>query len=786
MTLDPATPILVGAGQFVEHLESAGYRGLSPVELAAEAARRACEDALSTAALASRIDLVAGIRQFEISTPGARAPLGRSNNFPRSVALRLGADPARAILEVSGGQGPQHLLSEIAEVIASGGAKLALLVGSEAISTVRHFAAREDKPDWTEQVDGSLEDRGYGLQGLSTYYQHTHGLVGAPQPYALCENARRARLRLSREDYARRMGELFAPFTQVAARNPYSASQERQSAADLITVTPRNRIIAEPYPRLLVSRDQVNQAAALLLTSVGLARELGIAESRWVFLHGYADLRERSLIERADLGSSPAAIGACTGALEAAGIGIGQVRYFDFYSCFPVAVSNVADGLGIAADDPRGLTVTGGLPYFGGAGNNYSMHAIASMAERLRAEPGSFGLVGANGGILSKYSAGVYSTRPATWKRCDSSETQARLDAAPVPAVAYQADGAAQIETYTIVYDKGEPKHAIVVGRLDGSGARFLAMSADHDRETIERMLGEDPLGRPITVRSYGFGNRFAFTEERLNVLYPPPPKRLRSDYEFCKAERRGRVLEVTINRPEARNALHPPANLELEEIFDAYFADPELWVAILTGAGGDAFCTGNDLHWQASGKPTYMPKQGFAGLTSRLMRNKPVIAAVNGYAMGGGFEIALACDLIVADQKAQFALPEVKVGLFAGAGGIVRLPRSLPRKLAVELLLTGRRMDVAEAREHGLVNRVAEAGQALTGARELAAEIVEASPVAVQCTLEALAEADRHASAVDAARQRSSVVDRVMTSEDMVEGVMAFAQKRKPQWKGR
>ena len=160
--------------------------------------------------------------------------------------------------------------------------------------------------------------------------------------------------------------------------------------------------------------------------------------------------------------------------------------------------------------------------------------------------------------------------------------------------------------------------------------------------------------------------------------------------YEFCRVEREGRLLVVTLDRPEVMNALHPPANFELERVFDGFVADPELWVAILTGAGDRAFCAGNDLKYQASvGGKLEIPRTGFAGLTSRFDNPKPVIAAVNGVAMGGGFEIALACDLIVAAEGAIFALPEPRVGLAALAGGIHRLPRQIGQKHAMGMLLT-------------------------------------------------------------------------------------------------
>ena len=783
--IDPRTPVVVGVGQASERTDDPRYQRLSPVELAAAAAREALSDT-GAAGVAAAIDTVAGIRQFESSVPGGGAPLGRSDNYPRSVARRVGAAPARAILEVVGGQAPQHLVTELAGAIAAGSCEVALVFGSEAISTVRHLAKADDRPDFTEHVDGDLEDRGYGLAGLVSQHHISHGLTDAPSQYALLDNARRARLKQTREEYADGMGRLFAPFTRVAAMNPHAAAPTERTADELVTPTAQNRLIADPYTRYLVARDQVNQGAAVLIMSIAAAERLGVPREKWVFLHGHADLRERELLDRTDLGAGPASIMAAQHTLEVAGIGVDDVATFDLYSCFPIAVSNICDGLGLAPDDPRGLTVTGGLPFFGGPGNNYSMHAIAETVQRCRATPGSYGFVGANGGTLSKYSAGVYCTTPTGWRPDRGAALQAEIDARPAPAQARSADGWATIETYTVKHDRDGRHTGIVVGRLEADGRRFLANTAEGDEETLQLLGDGEPIGARVYVRSFGAGNRVTTTEACMDAQFPPRPAVLRDDYEHVLVHRDGHVLEVTINRPDVRNSLHPHANEELDEVFDAYFADPDLWVAILTGAGDKAFSAGNDLLYSASGNPMWVPKNGFAGLTSRRHLPKPVIAAVNGYAMGGGCEIALACHLVVADTTARFALSEVKVGLVAGAGGLVRLPRTVPRKLATEMILTGKRLTAEEALAAGLVNRVVEAGAALDGARTLAAEILGGSPISVRASLQIIAETEGTPDTVDAVTQPSRAIDELMVSEDMIEGVTAFAQKRSPRWRNR
>jgi len=521
--LDPRTPVVAGVGQASERLHQRGYRRRSPVDLAGDAARAALADTgADPAPIAAAIGTVAGVRQFETSNPAARAPLGRSDNYPRSVAARIGATPARAVLEVVGGQAPQHLLNEFTGVIAGGGDDVVLLAGSEAISTIEHYAGAEDRPDFTEHAGGSLEDRGYGLRGLVSMHLAAHGLTDAPSQYALAENARRARLGQTREQYAAAMGALFEPFTRVAAANPHAAAPVARTAAELITPTEANRMIADPYTRYLVAREKVNQGAAVLLMSVAAAGRLGVPADRWVFLHGHADLRERDLLDRADLSASPAAVMAARHALEMAGIGAGDLATIDLYSCFPIPVFNICDGLGLAPDDPRGLTITGGLPFFGGAGNNYSMHAIAETVTRARSDPGSYGLVGANGGYMSKYSAGVYSTVPAAWRPDTSGPLQAEIDGWAAPAQARHADGWAAIETYTVKHGRDGTRAGVVIGRLEDGGRRFVACTDDRDRGIIGLLTEGEPSGQRIYVRSFSYGNRVTVTEAQMNVLFPP------------------------------------------------------------------------------------------------------------------------------------------------------------------------------------------------------------------------------------------------------------------------
>ena len=260
---------------------------------------------------------------------------------------------------------------------------------------------------------------------------------------------------------------------------------------------------------------------------------------------------------------------------------------------------------------------------------------------------------------------------------------------------------------------------------------------------------------------------------------------------DYCEAERDGRILTVTIDRPEVMNSLHPMANAELGKVFDDFAADPDLWVAIITGAGDRAFSAGNDLKFTAAQKGgrlelKEMNEKGFAGLTSRFDDPKPVIAAVNGVAMGGGFEIALACDLIIASENAVFALPEPRVGLAALAGGMHRLPRQIGLKQAMGMLLTGRRVPAEEGQRLGFVNEVVPAGDVVTAARRWADQIAECAPLSVRASKQAAMRGLDAPTLREAVDGRYDQLGGMIKSEDFLEGPLAFAQKRTPSWKGR
>jgi len=254
--------------------------------------------------------------------------------------------------------------------------------------------------------------------------------------------------------------------------------------------------------------------------------------------------------------------------------------------------------------------------------------------------------------------------------------------------------------------------------------------------------------------------------------------------YEFIKTEKQGHILVVTMNRPDVYNAVHVDMHNEMADCWDAFAADQDLWVAVLTGAGDKAFSAGNDLKATAAGgSKTEMTPSGFAGLSARFDLEKPIIAAVNGFAMGGGFETALSCDIILASENAKFALPEVKVGFFAAASGVQRLSRYIGRLAAQEMMFTGRTIGAAEALEMGCVNAVHPHDELMAKAMEKAEQLCSVSPSAVKATKRVLNDMYARDGMQQSIGYSREVIADLSKTEDFKEGVNAFVEKRAPQW---
>jgi acetyl-CoA C-acetyltransferase len=434
--------------------------------------------------------------------------------------------------------------------------------------------------------------------------------------------------------------------------------------------------------------------------------------------------------------------------------------------------------LGLAAD--ASMTVTGGLTFFGGPGNNYMTHAATAMVRALRAGSGRHGLLYGNGEFVTKHHAAIVSRLPPPQGvTVGNDDLQPQVEAAygSVPAVDETYEGPCTVESFLLRHDaKGLPDRGTVVGRTPG-GLRVLGRVTGAEPEVLQWLArgDADPVGKTGHVFRRGDGwTHFAL--ERPAQVEPPAVR-------FEKVA--PHVVLVTIDRPQQRNAVNGAVARLLAQYVDQVENDPDIRVAILAGAGG-SFCAGADLMESRAGRgqDLVVGRKGFAGFVT-ARRTKPWIAAVNGFALGGGTELVLACDLAIAGEDARFGLPEVSRSLIAGAGGLVRLPRVLPQRIALELILTGRAIDARQALSLHLVNRVVAGAAVIDEAVKLAGEIAANAPLAVR---ESLQIARRSAEEPEAALHRAGMeaIGRLVATRDFTEGLTAFAEKRPPEWTGR
>lgn len=511
MTIPPNTPVLVGVGQIVSHWRPGSDEAApSPQSLRAAATRRALADSGQAAGLAASIDRVVVVRTMLDSVPGAPQPFGRCANPPGTLAIDTGLAPREAIYSQVGGDQPQTLVNESAAAIHAGECRAILLVGAEATAAMKAAVKAGMQLDWSYGVDGDPIDLGLGSHLLSSY-EIANGLGAPTQTYPAFENALATRLGKGKHGHRAMMSALWSGFASVAARYPYAQFATERSTDFLSTPSAENYPVADPYLKWDVAQDAVNQGAAVILISVGEADRLGITADRRVFLHGHARATEGTASERPDLSRSLATELVLKQTLDASGIAASDIAMMDLYSCFPVAVLLAAEALGIdPLADPAALTLTGGLPFFGGAGNNYSMHAIAAMVDACRAAPGSKGLVLANGGFLSKEAAGVYSTDPQPgWKPLNNATIQAECDAQTGPRLLSE-DATGTLESYTVTYTKGEPARGYAFLRT-ADGARILARTAKGDAGKLAAVTQEGVTGQILSSKLIGGINTLSF-----------------------------------------------------------------------------------------------------------------------------------------------------------------------------------------------------------------------------------------------------------------------------------
>lgn len=495
-------PVLVGVGQVTE--KEFDENSSSPLDLMEQAVWLAVEDAGIDRASMSDLDALVLVKSFREAT----------RNSVEALANRIGANRARQWMMPDGGNGPQYLVNRYSEAISKGESEFVLFTGSEAMATGRLVHKKTgSQPAWQEPASGDPEFMVADMP-MTTEHERNHGIWAASGFYAMCENALRHHHGEAIDEHQRAIGQLFSRFSEVAASSLHAWYPIKRSPEEVALASEKNRMVAWPYTKFMNAMNQINQSAALLLTSVDMARKLGISEDRFIYLHGCADTIEMGVTERPHYYSSTAMQVMAEQVFAGNELSIDDIKYIDFYSCFPSAVQMARDAFGMTADDPRDLTVTGGLPFHGGAGNNYVMNSIAAMVDKLRDDRGTYGLVTANGGYFSKHAAGIYSTVPVAgdWSRTDPAVYQKQINDVPRVPFTETPSGPARIETYTVMYGRDNtPSNGIVIGRLgdDDNATRFVAALAGGPDE-LESMTKEDMIGRRGTVSSDGALNTFS------------------------------------------------------------------------------------------------------------------------------------------------------------------------------------------------------------------------------------------------------------------------------------
>jgi acetyl-CoA C-acetyltransferase len=495
VTVDPRTPCLIGGAQ--RTVRPGEGPSPEPLVLWADTARAAAEDALPgqgprVLAAADSLQVV-----YCMAWP-YDAPTDR-------LADALGIVPRHRLYSGIGGTTPQVLVQDAATAILAGDCDLAVVTGAEALETKRQARKAGERLAWSHRAP---EPAPFPFEAPFHPAEVAHDVFQAWLTFPVFDVARRARLGVVPAAYSAAIGELLAPFSEVAATNPYAWFPTALTAETLAAPTPDNRLVGYPYTKRAISVMDVDMAATVIIASHARADALGVPADRRVYLRGWCYAADPVYVaEHADLSASPAMAAASAEALRCAGMGIDEVAHLDLYSCFASSVHLACDALGLAPDDGRGLTVTGGLPFAGGAGSNYLLHSIAMMVDVLRADPGTTGLVSGVGMHMTKHVFGLYSADPPP-TGCvtppEQARVQARLDSAPDTTIVDQYTGDATVASYTVAHGRdGAPEWGLVVVDV-ATGMRAYGRVEDPD--LLAAMEQTEWVGKVVTLTTTGSG----------------------------------------------------------------------------------------------------------------------------------------------------------------------------------------------------------------------------------------------------------------------------------------
>jgi acetyl-CoA C-acetyltransferase len=486
--VDPRAPCLIGVGQRTWHPDEVGEEGApEPLVMWEEVVRRAADD--SGAGASTVLDRIDSLQIVYCQT-------WQYDDPPARLAAELGISPRHSYYSGIGGTTPQVLVNGAAERILAGELDVALVCGAEALATQRRYKRRGERYPYRFKPD---ERRPFPWEAPFHPAEVAHEVLQAWLTFAIFDNARRGHLGVGLDEYREDLGELLAPFTDLAATNPNAWFRIARSADEIITATPENRMVGYPYTKYMVSIMDVDMAAAVVLASHEAADALGVPADRRVYLRGWCYATDPTYVaEHDEMWRSPAMAAAAGEAMHIGRVGVDDVAHLDVYSCFGSSVNFARDALGLDDGDARSLTVTGGLPYHGGAGSDYMTHSIATMADVLRRDPGSYGMVSGVGMHMTKHVYGLYSTEPGAVAPPDRERVQASVDGGGKREIREVYDGAATVAAYSVVHGReGDPEWGLVVCDLP-EGDRAYGKVLDGDLlASIER---EELVGRKVTL----------------------------------------------------------------------------------------------------------------------------------------------------------------------------------------------------------------------------------------------------------------------------------------------